>query len=83
MTDVISQIVQIIPANGWGAIYHYENHKTTMPIACWALCVVTNEVGAKTQKVRGMWGFPELEFCDENTAFKGYVNIETKHVKYD
>ena len=38
MTDQLPyRIIQIIPANGWGAVYDYDGKEATDPLICWAL----------------------------------------------
>ncbi len=44
------KILQIIPADGWAAVYQIEKNKELVPLVCWAL--VREEEG--TEHVVGM-----------------------------
>jgi len=70
-------IIQIIPANGWHAVYsirperNKNNPVWVSPLACWAL--------VQQENVRYVVGLDStLSFCDQGDNFLGYLAPGTK-----
>ena len=65
------KILQIIPADGWLAVFTNEDKtRTKFPLVCWAL--VEDEHG---QSVQGMYGGDYVEFCMEISNFSEYEHL--------
>lgn len=67
-----SRILQIIPADGWNAVYairpdrNKNNPVWLAPLACWAL--------VEQERARLVVGLdPTLSFCDQGDNFLGYL----------
>jgi len=55
-------IIQIIPAEGWFALYDQGETRSKLALACWAL--VEDETGAR--RIVGMVSDPENQIRDAN-----------------
>ena len=67
MQEPSSQILQIIPAEGWKAHYKVEGEIDSLePIVCFALVEETDTDGKKKQAVLPMsWSEYEVDFCEK------------------
>jgi hypothetical protein len=67
------RIVQIIPAEGWCALFQEEHHISKIPLVCFALVERQDENGIETE-VKGMESGAEkkVSFSDEAGNFVGY-----------
>jgi hypothetical protein len=64
----MSEVVQIIPADGWGARYRSEDGEDVVPLVCWGLI--------ETEYGRSIVGFSAADGSVEETNesnFVGYV----------
>lgn len=64
-------IQNIIPAEGWGALFTDDEGQFVEPLAGWALV----KDGARTQVV-GLIANEAVELCDEQANFVAYVNFQ-------
>ena len=70
MTEQVRKIVQIIPAEGWFAVYGDDDGKPTIlvPLVCWAL--YEDEEGDRY--IEGMDAFEYVDFSQGNHNFHDY-----------
>ena len=67
----MKKILQIIPAEGWFAIFtHDDKTRSKNPLVCWALVEDGEEIW-----VEGMDGGEYVEFCSNITNFSGYEHL--------
>src|SRR5215470_12366119 len=65
------KIVQIMPAAGWGAAFDAGDEEEISPLVGWALV----QDGAGKSAVVGLVAGGEVELCDEQDNFAGYVYV--------
>ena len=77
MTDE-SKILQIMPADGWSALFEDED---SIPLVCFALVQDIDENGSPVSSVRPMVCVDEvIGFCDE---YETYLGVERNDGEYD
>lgn len=70
-------IIQIMPADGWVAVYEMDGEESAEPIVCFAL-VESIEDGIKRRDVRPMCADGKLiDFADEAENFVRVEELET------
>jgi hypothetical protein len=69
MSEAKERILQLLPAEGWEAMFEDEDNVT---VVCFAL-VETDEEGAVSSAVRPMASIGDIEFCDDYPNFEGLV----------
>ena len=73
-----SKILQIMPADGWSALFEDED---SVPLVCFALVQDVDESGSPVSSVRPMACIDEvIGFCD---AYETYSGIEHSSSEYD
>ncbi|MGH2522567.1 MAG: hypothetical protein ACRDH2_08690 [Anaerolineales bacterium] len=65
------KILQIMPAPGWGAAFEEDGEEYVSTLAGWAL--VQEGEG---QAVMGLVAGKQVEFCDDQPGFTGYVHLQ-------
>ncbi len=65
------KIVQIMPANGWGASFDAGDSEELSPLVGWALV----QDGEGKSAVVGLVAGHEVELCDTQKNFSGYVYL--------
>ena len=65
------KIMQIMPAAGWGAAFDAGDEEEISPLVGWAL---VNDAAGKSAVV-GLVAGNEVELCDEQDNFAGYVYL--------
>lgn len=74
----MKQVKQIIPAEGWRAVYKEDDGSLfVQPLCCWA---VVDENGDTS--VVGMDASDMVEACDEASNFLGYIGPGESDDKY-
>ncbi len=74
MSEPMAKILQIIPADGWEAMFEDED---SVPVVCFALVQGTDEQGAATTEVRPMASLGEaIEFCDDYPNYQGVTRAD-------
>ena len=74
MSDAMAKILQIIPADGWEAMFEDED---SVPVVCFALVQSTDEQGAASTEVRPMASLGEaIEFCDDYPNYQGVSRVD-------
>ena len=76
-----AKILQIIPADGWSALYEDEE---SIPLTCFALVQDIDESGQVTTLVRPMACVDAaIEFCDEYDNYTGVARDEDAYEDED
>jgi len=74
MSQAAEKILQIMPADGWEAVFEDEDN---IPVVCFALVQGTDEEGGMTSEVRPMACIEEaIEFCDVYPNYLGIVRAD-------
>lgn len=75
MTTVKRTILQIMPAEGWRAVYREDDGTLTeYPLVCWALVIEDDERNDRIRYVTGIDAVEnQAEFCDEAANFVRYL----------
>lgn len=74
MSEPMAKILQIIPADGWEAMFEDED---SVPVVCFALVQAIDEQGAMSTDVRPMASLGEaIEFCDDYPNYQGVSRID-------
>ena len=71
------KILQIMPANGWGAVFVEDGEDMITPLAGWAL--VTNAEGASS--VVGLVAWDRVELAESQPNFARYMDISEMFVE--
>ncbi len=71
------KILQIMPANGWGAVFVEDGEELITPLAGWAL--VTNAEGASS--VVGLVAWDRVELAETQANFARYMDISEMFVE--
>lgn len=66
-----SNILQIIPADGWFAIYNIEGKETRSPLVCWALVEKDSE-----RDIRGMDADGDGDFISDAADAGNFIRFE-------
>ena len=73
-----SKILQIMPADGWSALFEDED---SIPLVCFALVQGVDESGSPVSSVRPMACVDEvIGFCDE---YETYLGVEHNDSEYE
>jgi len=81
MSDAMAKILQIIPADGWEAMFEDED---SVPVVCFALVQSTDEQGAASTEVRPMASLGEaIEFCDDYPNYQGVSRVDADSLDDD
>lgn len=74
MSEATEKILQIIPADGWEAMFEDED---SVPVVCFALAQSTDEQGAVSTEVRPMVSLGDsIEFCDDYPNYMGVTRAD-------
>ena len=74
MSDVKERILQILPAEGWEAMFEDEDNVT---VICFALVETIDEEGGVSTAVRPMASIgTDIDFCDDYPNFEGLVRAD-------
>ena len=75
MTEEKRQILQIMPANGWGAVFLVDDppYYVVAPMMGWALVEETDKFGDVDRFVRGLDADAYVEFVNEAENFYAYI----------
>ncbi len=71
------KILQIMPANGWGAVFVEDGEELITPLAGWAL--ITQDDGASS--VMGLVAWERVELAETQPNFARYMDISEMYVE--
>lgn len=81
MSDPVENILQIIPADDWEAMFEDED---SLPVVCFALVKATDEEGDTTTSVRPMASIGDsIELCDNYPNYLGLVRTDAAELEDD
>ena len=74
MSEAKERILQLLPAEGWEAMFEDEDN---VAVICFALVESVDEEGKVSSAVRPMASIgAEIEFCDDYPNYEGLVRAE-------
>jgi hypothetical protein len=74
MSAAKERILQLLPAEGWEAMFEDEDNVT---VICFALVETVDEEGTVSSAVRPMASIgTDIEFCDDYPNFEGLVRAD-------
>ena len=74
MSEAKEKILQLLPAEGWEAMFEDEDN---VAVVCFALVESTDEEGAVSSAVRPMASIGDaIEFCDDYPNYAGLTRGE-------
>lgn len=74
MSEAKERILQLLPAEGWEAMFEDEDN---VAVVCFALVESTDEAGEVSSAVRPMAGIGNaIEFCDDYPNYQGLTRAD-------
>lgn len=74
MSEAKERILQLIPAEGWEAMFEDEDNVT---VVCFALVESADDEGGVSSAVRPMASIGDtIEFCDDYPNYEGLVRAD-------